>query len=81
MKKIKKIICLLLVAFLLTGCGNYQMIDLQYTYNYAIIQLQNGEIVEGEVESWTDYEGEQLQVKVNGVMYLTNSYNCTLMYK
>ena len=77
----KKIICLLLVAILLTGCGNYQMIDLQYTYNYAIIQLQNGEIVEGEVESWTDYEGEQLQVKVNGVMYLTNSYNCTLIHK
>lgn len=78
----KKILAMILViALLLTGCGNYQMIDLQYTYNYAIIQLQNGEVVEGKVEQWTDYEGEQLQVTINGVVYLTNSFNCTLMYK
>lgn len=64
----------------LTGC-NYQFIDTNYSYDYAIIQLQNGTVVEGEVESWRDYEGEQLQVKINGVTYLTSSYNCTLIDK
>jgi len=78
----KLVVLILVVVMLLTGCGNYQMIDLQYSYNYAIIKLQNGEVIEGAIESWRDYEdGEQLQVKVNGVLYLTNSYNCTLIYK
>lgn len=65
---------------LLTSC-NYQMVDLTYNYNYAYIQLQNGTRIEGKVESWRDYEdGEQIQVTVDGVTYLTNSYNCTLVY-
>lgn len=61
------------------GC-NYKVVDLTYKYNYAYIELQNGEIIEGEVENWTDYEGEQLQVQIDGVIYLTNSFNCTLIY-
>ena len=77
-----KILCAFLIAvvFVLTAC-NYQVIDLQYNFNYVYIQLQNGELIEGKVESWTDYEdGEQLQVTIDGVTYLTNSYNCTLVY-
>ena len=77
-----KILCAFLIAvvFVLTAC-NYQVIDLQYNFNYAYIQLQNGELIEGKVESWTDYEdGEQLQVTIDGITYLTNSYNCTLVY-
>ena len=79
----KKIVALILIVVtLLTGCGNYQVVDFQYSFNYAVLKLQNGEVIEGKVESWRDYEdGEQLQVKINGVLYLTNSYNCTLMYK
>ena len=67
-----------LTSLALTAC-NYEPIEFHYNYDYAIIKLQNGEIVEGKVESWTDYEGEQLQVKVNGKTYLTNSFNCTLI--
>lgn len=80
----KRIVTILLAGVMtlgLTGC-NKQIIDLQYSYNYAIIQLQNGKVIEGKIQSWTDYEdGEQLQVKIDGVVYLTNSYNCTLIYK
>jgi len=72
---------LLCVLLLCTGCGNHQFIDTTWTYNYAIIELPNGEIIEGKVESWNDYEGEQLQVKINGVTYLTNSFHCVLMQK
>lgn len=76
----KGIIVSLLSLLVLTGC-NKQVVDFNYTYNYAIIQLPNGEVVEGKIQSWNDYEGEQLQVKINGVIYLCSSYNCVLMNK
>lgn len=77
----KMLVILLCILLLCTGCGNYQLIDTTWTYNYAIIELPNGEIIEGKVEFWNDYEGEQLQVKINGVVYLTNSFHCVLMQK
>ena len=54
-----------------------------YDSNYfdtAIIDLHN-EVITVEVESWTDFEdGEQLQIKAkDGTVYLTSSYNCTLI--
>lgn len=74
------VVILAIVVITLSSC-NYDVIDLTYQYNYAYIQLQNGEVIEGRVESWRDYEdGEQLQVVIDGVTYLTNSYNCTLIY-
>lgn len=75
------IITIILAAFTiaLTGC-NKDLIDTRYKYNYAYIEFPNGQIVEGKVESWTDYEGEQLQVKINGITYLTSSYHCILIY-
>lgn len=80
-KKIIAILCAAVMTFGLTGCGNKKVFDLQYSFNYAIIQLPNGEIVEGKVDSWKDYEGEQLQIEIDGIVYLTSSYNCTLMDK
>ena len=81
----KKIIALLLVIIavlsvtVLAGC-NKQMVDLTYSYEYAIIGLPNGETVEGKVSSWTDYEdGDQLQVKIDGKTYLVHSSNVVLI--
>ena len=81
----KKVIALLLAviaalsACLLTGC-NKQMVDLTYSYEYAVIGLPNGETVEGKVSSWTDYEdGDQLQVKIDGKTYLVHSSNVVLI--
>ena len=81
-KRILSIIAVLtLTLALLTGC-NKQLVDLNYSFNYAIIQLPDGTIIEGKVQSWTDYEdGEQLQIKIDGVTYLCSSYNCVLMNK
>ena len=79
----KKIVTLILGLTLaistLTGCGNKDVWDTLYTFDYAIIELPNGEIVEGKVQSWCDYEGEQLQVKVYGETYLTCTQSCTLI--
>lgn len=82
----KRTLALILAATLaiggLTGCGNKDMWDTVYTFDYAIIKLPNGEIIEGEVDKWTDYEdGDQLQVTIDGKIYLTSTLNCTLIQK
>ena len=78
-----KIIALALVCIMMIGlfCGcNRQIIDLTYNYNYAIIELPNGEVIEGKVSSWKDYEdGDQLQVVIDGVTYLVHSSNVAMM--
>ena len=82
----KKIIAILLVAVVslslalcTVGC-NKQVMDLTYSYERAIICLPNGEIVDGKVTSWTDYEdGDQIQVKIDGKTYLVHSSNIVLI--
>ena len=82
----KKIIAILLVAVVslslalfTVGC-NKQVMDLTYSYERAIICLPNGEIVDGKVTSWTDYEdGDQIQVKIDGKTYLVHSSNIALI--
>ena len=75
----KKLMIMIALVIMLTGC-NRQVIDLTYHYDRAIIQLPNGEIIDGEVESWTDYEdGDQLQIKIDGVTYLVHSQDVALI--
>ena len=81
MKKILVIMLAMIMMLSLIGCGNQQLFDATYTFDYAIIELPNGEIVEGKVESWNDYEGEQLQIKIDGVTYLTHSENVVMIAK
>ena len=71
---------LVLVALVsLTAC-NKQMVDLTYSYEYAILSLPNGEVVEGKVSSWTDFEdGDQIQVRIAGKTYLVHSSNIVLI--
>ena len=84
--RMKKWIAIVLAAILVAsmslfavGC-NKQVVDLTYSYEYAILSLPNGEIVEGKVSSWTDYEdGDQIQVKINGKVYLVHSSNIVLI--
>ena len=72
-------VIVMLTVALLAGC-NKQMVDLTYSYEYAIIGLPNGETVEGKVSSWTDFEdGDQIQVKIDGKTYLVHSSNVVLI--
>lgn len=67
------------VLLVMAGC-NKQMVDLTYSYERAILSLPNGEIVEGRVSSWTDFEdGDQIQVKIDGKTYLVHSSNIVLI--
>ena len=65
---------LLSVLLVATSC-NRQIFDTTYSFSYARIYTPSGEIlVEGTVTSWLDYDdGDQLQVVINGVTYLTHA--------
>lgn len=78
-KKLSIVVSGIVLALGLTGC-NKQVIDLTYSYERAIISLPNGEIVDGKVQSWTDYEdGDQIQVKIDGVIYLVHASQVVLI--
>lgn len=55
--------------------GNRQWFDSTYQFTYATIYAPDGSVVvKGKVEQWRDFEdGDQLQVKINGVTYLTHA--------
>ena len=79
MKRRIALVLVLILVFLMTGC-NKQMVDLTYSYERAIISLPNGEVIEGKVSSWTDFEdGDQIQVRINGKTYLVHSSNIVLI--
>ena len=67
-------------ATLLTACGNQSLIDTTYRFDKAIINLHNGNIVEGKVQSLKDYDNsDQIQVTINGKTYLTHISNVILI--
>lgn len=68
----------IMILFGLTGC-NYQMVDLNYSYDRAICKVGN-ELKEIKIKKWTDYDGEQLQIiDYDDNVYLVSSFNCTLI--
>lgn len=80
--KSKLIFLVIILMIILSGCGNKQLIDITYTFERAIIELPNGEIVDGKVQSWKDYEdGDQIQVKIDGKIYLVHSSKIVLITK
>lgn len=79
----KKILAILMIMLLmvatLSGC-NKQIFDTTYSFDKAIISLPNGNVVEGKIDSWTDFEdGDQIQVKINGITYLVHSSDIVLI--
>ena len=82
-KKMKKFlvsaVAFAAIAVIGVSC-NRQPVDLTFKFDRAIVKLPNGEIVEGELQSWLDYEdSDQIQVKIGGKTYLVHSMNCTLI--
>lgn len=70
---------LLVCSLALCGCNRAIGPDLTQTFRWGIIQLGNGELIEGTVESWRDFENSDVvQVKINGITYLTHYSNVIL---
>lgn len=69
----------LTIGVIFTSC-NVQVVDMKYDFDRAIISLPNGKVVEGEVESWKDYDdSDQIQVKIDGVTYFCHHSNVVLI--
>lgn len=78
-KRVITMVAALVLCLALTGC-NKQVVDTTFSFDRAIISLPNGEVITGKVQSWKDYEdGDQIQVKINGVTYLVHSSNAALI--
>ena len=71
----------ILMVVVLCSC-NMQIMDTTYKFDKAIISLPNGEIIEGDVQSWLDFEdGDQIQVKINDTTYLVHSSQIVMVAK
>lgn len=67
-----------MVLTLCTGC-NKQIFDKSYTFN-KIVCNYDGDKFELDIKSWTDYEGEQIQIKSkDGNTYLLSANKCYMM--
>lgn len=78
----KKLFVVLMLAALLlalfAGC-NRPVLDTVWTFDQAQILMPDGTVVSGKVESWRDFEdGDMLQVKIDGQVYLMHSTNVVL---
>lgn len=79
MKKIILVVSAVLLAIVMTGC-NKQITDFTYKFDRAYVRLPNGQCIEGKVDSWLDFEeGDQIQLKINGVTYLTHISNVVMV--
>ena len=83
----KKIVALMMVLVVCTvvlcACqvGNRQIgWDTTQQFSWAMIQLGNGELIEGPVTSWRDFDdGDEVQLVIHGKTYLTHYSNVILV--
>ena len=73
------LILILVISIITLSSCNMQILDTTYSFEYAYISLPNGEVVEGKVDSWVDYESDAVQVVINGKTYLTHYSNVVLI--
>lgn len=73
----KKLFIIIVALLMLNGC-NYQAFDLEYHFD-KVVCYYGSEKMELSIDKWTDYEGEQIQVKSNGKVYLLSANRCYLV--
>lgn len=80
--KIKRIIFALVLLTMVVGlCGcNMQIADTTWKFDRAVVRLADNRVIDGPVQSWLDFDGsDMIQVKIDGVTYLTHSSNVVLI--
>lgn len=80
MKKFSIALSAIISLCILTSC-NHTIIDTTYTFDKAIIQnVGTGQYIIVDIDNWTDYDGEQLQLKLtDGSVILVSSFNTILV--
>ncbi len=63
------------------GCGNYRIIDMNYTMEYAVVE-ENGNHVLHHLQSWKDSDSESVTFTcVDCGNYIWTSANNSVVYK
>lgn len=79
MKKIFAVVLAIFMAVSMTAC-NKQVIDTTWSYERVIARFPDGTVIDGKLQSWSDYDdGDQIQVKIDGVTYLVHSSDIVLI--
>lgn len=81
MKKLLALVVLLAIVISFGACypSNRAADDVFY-FHQAVIRMPDDTVISGSVEAWTDFsDGDQLQVKIDGVWYLTHFSNAVLI--
>ena len=72
------IIALIAISTLVSCSCNYQVFDTNYQFSRAYVKVGE-EWLDLEIQAWTDYEGEQIQLTLkDGTILLVSSVNCIL---
>ena len=80
LKRFIFILVLIVALICLSGCGNMQLADTTWKFNRAVVRLKDDRVIEGPVQSWLDFDGsDMIQVKIDGITYLTHSSNVVLI--
>ena len=68
---------------MMMGLNGCRRINSSTTTNtsYAVIKLPSAEIVQGKVESWSDYENDKLQITIDGTTYVVPRPNNVITVK
>lgn len=79
--KVFYLLLIVLIIITLTSCGNYDLLDTEYKFDYALVLFPGDtEATKIQIKQWTDYDGEQLQITAtDGTIYVVNSVNCILV--
>lgn len=78
------IVFALIIAVVIISCAriphNYQVFDTNWRFTWAIVQLGNGELIEGHVTSWRDFnESDMIQITIDDELtIMTHSSNILL---
>lgn len=76
----KAAVALLVAMCSMTACGNRKMGDWNYTYNKAIIEIKDGELMEVVIKNWCELDSGFIQITTqDGKIYLTHATKCILV--
>lgn len=80
LKRFIFVLALIVTLFSLCGCSNMQIADTTWKFNRAVVKLEDDRVIEGSVQSWLDFDdSDMIQVKIDGITYLTHSSNVVLI--
>lgn len=81
MKKIIAITTTVLLCTLCGGCGNMDIIDINWTFDEAIVKYPDGKCERVKIVSWHDYfnGSDMIQIETETQVLCTHSANVILI--